>query len=149
MTSYNKYYNSYGQKIRKPSAYAKTGAPMYKCFTTKTGNKIHNPSAYVASGGTLYYDDDINKERSIYKIECEGGKKYIGETGDFNKRIKQHFNGNGSKVTQKYKPLYAQELDKVPGYFAKKCEQQCTDNFIKKYGYENVRGGAYTLSTDF
>jgi hypothetical protein len=99
------YYTKYGKPIRNVRAYASTGAPMYK------GKSSNN----------------INKRRSIYKVECQNGKKYIGETGNFNKRINQHFNGAGSKVTQKFKPKSARELDRVPGYFAKEAEQYYTE----------------------
>ncbi len=143
--SREQYYNAYGQRIRNPKAYASTGAPMYKNFTTKRGKKINNPKSYVKSGGSLYANN-INKEKSIYIVECDDNKKYIGETSNFDKRMKQHFTGNGSKVTQKFKPKKATELERIPGYFAKEIEQEYTDKFIRKYGYDNVRGGKYTNS---
>ena len=39
----DKYYTSSGELIRNPEAYAATGAPMHKGFTTKTGEKIRKP----------------------------------------------------------------------------------------------------------
>ena len=120
------YYNEYGTKIRKPSAYAKTGAPMYK---TK-------------------YDDtpNINEKKTIYKMNLSGGKIYIGQTGNYNKRMNQHFSGNGSKVTQKFTPKNSKIIDSCNGYFANKKEQEHTNKYIHKYGYNNVRGGSYTNS---
>lgn len=144
--TYSKYYNSYGQRIKNVSAYASTGAPMYKNFTNKYGEKIYNPTAYVNAGGSLYSNKNINEKKTIYKVECDKGVKYIGETGNFNKRANQHFNGTGSQVTQKYKPKSIKKLDKVPGYFAKEVEQEYTDYYIDKYGYDKVRGGKYTNS---
>ena len=88
--TYNKYYNSYRQRIKNVYVYASTGAPMYKNFTNKYGEKIH--------------------------------------------------------VTQKFKPKSITKLDKVPGYFAKEVEQEYTDYYIDKYGYDKVRGGKYTNS---
>ena len=41
------YYNSYGQRIRNPRAYAATGAPMYNKFTTNTGKPVNNPTQYA------------------------------------------------------------------------------------------------------
>ena len=144
--TYNKYYNSYGKSIRNVRSYAETGAPMYKNFTNKYGERIYNPEAYTKAGGTLYSNKNINEEKTIYKVECKKGVKYIGETGNFNRRMDQHFNGNGSKVTQKYEPKYAKELEKVPGFFAKEIEQEYTDYYIDKYGYDKIRGGKYTNS---
>jgi len=142
----NQYYTSYGKPIRNPEAYAATGAPMHKNFTTRTGKKIYDPDAYTKSGGQLYSNKDINEERSIYKVECRGGKKYIGETSNFDRRMDQHFSGRGAKVTKKFQPKNALELDRVPGYFAKEVEQEYTEEYIEKYGYDNVRGGKYTNS---
>jgi predicted GIY-YIG superfamily endonuclease len=143
----DKYYTSSGELIRNPEAYAATGAPMHTGFTTKTGKRVRNPEAYAKSGRQLYTDKDINEEKSIYKVECQGGKKYIGETGDFDRRMDQHFSGRGAKVTQKFQPKSAKELERVPGYFAKEVEQEYTEKYIKKHGYNNVRGGTHTNST--
>jgi predicted GIY-YIG superfamily endonuclease len=120
------YYTKSGQYIRNPDAYAKTGAPMY----TSKYNKVCN----------------INKPHDIYKVECEGGKKYIGKTANIDKRMDQHFSGNGSKVTQKFKPKSAEVIDSCPGFFSDKLEQKHTEKEIKKHGYNNVRGGKYTNS---
>ena len=49
------YYTQYGQTIRNPEAYARTGAPMYK---------------------TKYFEStDINAPTAIYKMNLVGGKK--------------------------------------------------------------------------
>ena len=120
------YYTKSGQYIRNPNAYAKTGAPMY----TSKYNK----------------SNDINKPHDIYKVECSGGKKYIGKTANIDKRMDQHFSGNGSKVTQKFKPHSAEVIDSCPGFFSDKLEQKHTEKEIKKHGYNNVRGGKYTNS---
>lgn len=120
------YYTQSGQIIRNPDAYAKTGAPMY---TTR----------YTES-------KDINAPTAIYKMNLEGGKKYIGKTTDIDRRMDQHFSGNGAKVTKKFKPIDAKVVDEVPGFFSDDVEQEYTEEYIDKYGYENVRGGMYTNS---
>ena len=140
------YYTECGERIRNPEAYAATGAPMYDSFTTREGKKVYNPEAYVNAGGELYVDKNINEERSVYEIKCRGGKRYVGETGDYDRRMEEHFTGNGAKVTQKYKPISTKEIDIVPGYLAKKVEQEHTDYLIDKLGYDRVRGGKYTNS---
>jgi len=119
-------------------------------YYTQSGKKIHNPTAYATTGAPMYktrYDsNNINKPTSIYKAELENGKKYIGKTTQFEKRCYQHFSGQGSRVTQKFKPKHIQEVDKVPGYFADSVEQEYTEKYIDIYGYDNVRGGYYTNS---
>jgi len=123
----SRYYNYYGQVIMNPRAYAATGAPMY---TSQHG----------------HYRKNINKITYIYKLELEHGKKYIGKTEDPDRRMYQHFSGNGAKVTQKFKPIKGEIIDKVPGYFSDEVEQAHTNKFIKQYGYNNVRGGKYVNS---
>ena len=118
------YYTKNGKPIRNPDAYALTGAPMY----TRNGTK------------------NINEPTSIYKAELENGKVYVGKTANFDRRCYQHFSGNGSKVTKKFKPKTIKEKEVVPGYFGNEIEQEYTEKYIEKYGYENVRGGCYTNS---
>ena len=118
------FYTKYGDLIRYPEAYAKTGAPMYEKNSSK----------------------NINTKTYIYKINCDDGKKYIGKTNNVDRRMKQHANGNGAKVTHKFKPKTYQIIDEVPGYFSDRVEQHHTDKNIQKYGYQNVRGGKYTNS---
>ena len=120
------YYTQKGDYIKNLTAYAKTGAPMY----TSKYDRSHN----------------INKPHDIYKVECSDGKKYIGKTANIDKRMDQHFSGNGSKVTQKFKPKSAEVIDSCPGFFSDKLEQKHTEKEIKKHGYINVRGGKYTNS---
>tara|TARA_Y100000389_G_C17469360_1_gene528842 strand:- start:1642 stop:2085 length:444 start_codon:yes stop_codon:yes gene_type:complete len=141
-----KYYTQYGTLIRNPEAYASTGAPMFTHFYTKYGNIINNPSQYFKNGGELYYDEDINEETTIYKVNCKHTKKYIGKTNNLERRIEQHFTGNGSEVTKKFKPKSYNIIDTVPGFFANDAEQFYTEEYIDQYGYSNVRGGRYTNS---
>ena len=118
------YYTKNGDKIKNPEAYAKTGAPMYNNFTNK----------------------NINAPTKIYKLNLEGDKKYVGKTTNIDQRMEQHFSGNGAKVTKKFKPIDGKIIDECPGYLSDKLEQKYTDKYIKKHGYENVRGGKYTNS---
>lgn len=118
------YYTKGGKTIYNPAAYAKTGAPMYK------KNNITN----------------INETTYIYKLNLENNKKYIGKTTNINRRMNQHFGGNGSKVTKKFSPKDGEIVDVCNGYFSDKLEQKHTNKYIKKHGYKNVRGGKYTNS---
>ena len=119
------YYTETGARIRNPEAYAMTGAPMYK---------------------TRHDDKDINRPTAIYKLELEHGKKYIGKTADVDRRMDEHFTGNGSQVSKKFTPQSAEVIDQCPGFFADEMENYHTDKNIEKHGYDNVRGGRYTNS---
>lgn len=120
------FYTQNGDIIYNPKAYAKTGAPMFKTKYTESQN--------------------INEKTVIYKMDLENGKKYIGKTNNINRRVEQHFSGNGAKVTKKFKPIKATIIDSCNGYFSNKLEQKHTEKNINKYGYDNVRGGVYTNS---
>ena len=124
--STTKYYTQNGTLIYNPTAYAKTGAPMYTTKYEETAN--------------------INEDTYIYKLNLENGKKYIGKTVDMDRRMDQHFSGKGSKVTQKFKPIDGEIVDVCNGFFSSELEQDHTNKNINKFGYENVRGGSYTNS---
>jgi hypothetical protein len=119
-------YTQSGQKIYNPEAYAKTGAPMYKTKYTESKN--------------------INEKTYIYKLDLENGKKYVGKTNNVDRRMDQHFKGNGAQVTKKFKPIEGEVIDSCNGYFSNNIEQKHTEKYINKHGYNNVRGGSYTNS---
>ena len=124
---------------------------MNKNYYTKSGEPIRNPTAYAKSGAPMFETQnnrvkDINAPTSIYKLNLENGKKYIGKTTDVDRRMDEHFSGNGSKVTQKFKPKDGEIVDEVPGFFADDVEHEHTKKYIQKHGYGNVRGGYYTNS---
>ncbi len=123
---------------------------MSQIYYTKKGTIINNPIAYAKTGAPMYehpYSNvDINRKTHIYKLNLEDGKKYVGKTTNINRRMDQHFSGNGAKVTQKFKPIDGKIVYTCPGYFSDKLEQTHTDKNIKKYGYNSVRGGKYTNS---
>lgn len=125
-----RYYTEDGTQIYNPDAYAKTGAPMYE-------DRHENRHEYSRNINEIHY---------IYLVHCDDGVKYIGKTTDIDRRMAQHFNGEGSQVTQKYEPESYEALDQCNGYESSRIEQEYTDKYIKKYGYENVRGGKYTNS---
>lgn len=89
---------------------------------------------------------NINETTQIYKLNLEDGKKYVGKTTNIDRRINQHFSGNGAKVTKKFKPIDGKVVDECHGYFSDKLEQKYTEKYINKHGYNNVRGGKYTNS---
>lgn len=120
------YYTEKGSYIYNPTAYAKTGAPMYKTRYKRSPN--------------------INMETDIYQLELENDKKYIGKTTDIDRRMEEHFNGSGSKVTKKFRPIEGKIIDTCPGYFSNRLEQKYTNKCINKYGYSKVRGGKYVNS---
>ena len=76
----------------------------------------------------------------VYILKLEDNKYYVGKTKTLKRRLQQHFNGNGSIWTQKYKPI---ELDDVYNNCGEFDEEKYTFHYMKKYGIDNVRGGSF------
>ena len=81
---------------------------------------------------------------SIYVLKLKYNKYYIGKTINPNYRLKDHFSKGGSEWTKKYKPVSIIELKH-------NCndsdEQIVTQDYMKRYGIENVRGGPWCQVT--
>lgn len=74
----------------------------------------------------------------IYVLKLEQDKYYVGNTErPIQERIQEHFNGSGTEWTRKYKPL--EVLFTKIGTIDD--ENKETLILMKKYGYQNVRGG--------
>lgn len=92
----------------------------------------------------------------LYALRLEQGKYYIGITSqkDPNIRIKQHINGfYGAKWTKKYIPIASAnkpiDLGIITKHEAERLESQRTLQYMKKYGYNNVRGGDFRYSGSY
>ena len=82
------------------------------------------------------------KTITIYALQCEHDKWYIGRTDRFipNERILEHFSGNGSQWTKLHMPLRIDHIWENADIFD---EDKYAKMYIGKYGIENVRGGSY------
>jgi hypothetical protein len=77
---------------------------------------------------------------NIYVLRLEGGRYYVGKTGDIMKRFQQHVKGYGSAWTKKYKPLeIARKIEGASPYD----EDRYVKEYMGIYGIQNVRGGSY------
>ncbi len=78
---------------------------------------------------------------NIYILELEGDKIYVGKTSNIEQRIEEHYSGNGSEWTKKYKPLRILKI-------IEDCDEYDEDinvlKMMKKRGIENVRGGTFS-----
>jgi predicted GIY-YIG superfamily endonuclease len=87
-------------------------------------------------------------------LKLENDCYYIGITGRQNPyiRIREHFSGNGAAWTRLNKPLSVMSiklLEDISEAEAKAKEEKATTNFIKIFGYNNVRGGSHTYSGNY
>jgi len=76
----------------------------------------------------------------IYVLKLKNNKYYIGKTTNPQFRLNNHFDEEGSEWTKKYKPINVHELR--PDCSAKD-ETTITQEYMAKYGIDNVRGGPW------
>ena len=76
---------------------------------------------------------------TIYTLELENNKYYVGRSSVPNQRILKHFQKEGSQYTKIYKPIKV--LSQVKGDAFD--EEKYTLIAMEKYGIDNVRGGSY------
>ena len=77
----------------------------------------------------------------LYVLQLEDGKYYCGKTTRPSERYKEHIAGTGAAWTKKFKPTRMMELRALKDAHD---ETNTTKDLMKKYGVDNVRGGAYT-----
>lgn len=88
----------------------------------------------------------------LYVLRLVNDKYYVGSTSkaDPQQRIKEHMNGfYSAQWVKKYKPVDTAEiidLGHVTKAEAEHLELQRTLQYMKKYGYQNVRGGKLNYS---
>lgn len=76
----------------------------------------------------------------VYILKLEDDCYYVGYSENLNRRLSQHFNGDGSKWTKLHKPV------KLMGVMVggKSEETIETLRLMVIYGKDFVRGGSYT-----
>ena len=79
---------------------------------------------------------DPNKDY-IYVLKLVDDRYYIGRSQNIVQRIEDHFSGNGSVYTKKYKPLNVVEIVEEK---TNDDERNKTIEYIEKYTWEKVRG---------
>jgi predicted GIY-YIG superfamily endonuclease len=95
---------------------------------------------------------DSPKHYHLYILKLVDQKYYVGITSmtNPNKRIAQHQTGYfSSQWTKKYKPIETLEirsLGNITFAEAQHLENVQTLEFMKQYGYQDVRGGKFNYS---
>ena len=81
----------------------------------------------------------------LYVLKLEYDYVYVGITSNPSKRIRNHFFGNGAKITQKFMPLEVIDIIECRPVRseAEQIEDNVTENLFSTYGRDNVFGGKY------
>jgi predicted GIY-YIG superfamily endonuclease len=89
--------------------------------------------------------------RHLYVLELADGKFYVGQAKDPDRRIRKHFNGSGSAWTRLHPPvkeLLRKRLEDDDYRAGELAENEVVLQLMRQYGYENVRGGFFTNTSD-
>ena len=82
----------------------------------------------------------FNMSTYIYVLKLKHDKYYIGRTANRKQRMDNHFSGQGAKWTQLHKPKKIIEMYKETDI---KDEYHKTIEYMRKYGWRNVRGAGF------
>lgn len=87
---------------------------------------------------------------TVYVLECEEGKYYVGSTTNRKRRFREHTQRKGSKWTRAYKPLRVlKEYRRIPSKFLLGMESKVTAECMLEYGVNNVRGSMFCSPRDY
>ncbi|UKS29906.1 GIY-YIG nuclease family protein [Paenibacillus sp. HWE-109] len=84
-------------------------------------------------------------------LKLDSGHYYIGQTDNLERRIAKHGTSKGATWTEIYKPISMIETLAVGicNYFeALKTENEITLDYMRKYGWQRVRGGDFSSSDE-
>jgi len=92
-----------------------------------------------------------SKRYTIYVLECEHNKFYVGSTNNRKRRMKEHMSSRaGSKWTKIHKPQkVVKEYRGIPSEFYLGKEAQVTAELMLKYGINNVRGAMFSHTGNY
>ena len=82
----------------------------------------------------------VAEETNVYVLQLQHGKYYVGRTANCEARVRQHLRGRGSAWTRLHKPVALLELHRGVSVAA---EDAITKQYMKRHGWQNVRGGAH------
>ena len=90
------------------------------------------------------------EKSTVYVLECEGGKYYVGSTQNFQRRLSEHKRGRGSKWTRRHKPVRVLRRHKrIPTKFLLGMESKVTAECMLEFGVNNVRGSYFCSPRDY
>lgn len=82
---------------------------------------------------------------TVYILECENDKYYVGHTTRRKQRLQQHLGDRGGSLwTRKHKPIrIVEEYRIIPSQYSLGVESRVTAEYMLRYGVNNVRGAMF------
>jgi len=84
----------------------------------------------------------------LYLLELSDDKYYVGQTDDLDFRFSEHLSGKGAKWTRLHRPLHmllTRNLSVEAAGEAMLYENWMTLHYMERFGWENVRGGDFSV----
>lgn len=123
------------------SSKSKSRAPLAKRFLRRLSNACYRLREAIRT----------SIERStVYVLECEDGKYYVGSTTNRKRRYREHLRRKGSKWTRAYKPLRVlREYRRIPNRYLLGMESKVTAEAMLEFGVNNVRGSMFCSPREY
>ena len=87
---------------------------------------------------------------TVYILQLENGKYYVGSTTNRKKRIQEHIKRKGSKWTREHKPIgVLREYRRIPSRYVLGMESRITAECMLEFGVNNVRGSMFCGTREF
>lgn len=87
---------------------------------------------------------------TVYVLELENGKYYVGSTTNRKRRIQEHIKRRGSKWTREHKPVrLLREYRRIPSKYILGMESRITAELMLEFGVNNVRGSMFCSTREF
>jgi predicted GIY-YIG superfamily endonuclease len=131
---------------------------IYNIINMQRYSRSYGKSSHSYSGTNKGYANKSKPTKSaktssstkptyVYSLNLKGGKKYVGLSKNPERRIAQHFSGNGAKFTQKNKPISVNHVQKCKNMSnAKQAETIVYKKMRDYHGKDKVRGAGHTKS---
>ena len=88
-----------------------------------------------------------SKQHYVYSLNLSNWNKYVGITSNPEKRLNDHFNGNGAQWTQKHQAVSVNSINPCKSLeSAKNAERIVYYNMKNYHGSDKVRGAGNTNS---
>ena len=132
--------------VDQQDRYKKWNVVLGEIACTPNATQKAKPPAVVRGQAYLAKNDVALETVSVYILELQNGKYYVGKSTSVAQRALQHLHGKGSAWTQKYKPTgkMMPRLGTVQDETGDATERDETLRYMQLKGIENVRGWRYT-----
>jgi len=91
------------------------------------------------------------QRHTVYVLECENDKIYVGSTANKKQRFKEHFSDKGgTSWTRLHKPIRVmKQYRRVPKAYCLGLEAQVTAEYMWELGVDNVRGAMFSECREY